>query len=361
MSFRAPLAIVSLATLTVAASLACSSSTSSPMETGNDGGNGMKDGGSGKKDGGSTSTSATDAEVSACSASAKATCALQEKCNPAAQQAQYGSGGTCETREQIACFNGLTSPNTGANVSHTEGCTQSIPGESCTDDLDLMVPSACRTETGGGATGSACSHPAQCSSAFCAIPPQSNCGTCQPQPAAGDSCANLSTCGQGLLCAGEVCVAYATSPGAMCVTTTQPCGFGLDCVTKKGATSGQCMASGQTVGATCDPTLETSGGCNTQIGLYCQKSSLSCQTAATATANSPCGKVGGVGTDCVNSTCFKQPGDAGSMCIAHAADNGSCDTLTGPDCTPPARCVGTQLDGGTKGTCSLPATTCPAP
>jgi hypothetical protein len=135
----------------------------------------------------------------------------------------------------------------------------------------------------------------------------------------------------------------------------------------KTATSGTCQAQGQKVGASCDPSHETAADCDSTLELYCDavkanKTFHTCLQAAKAGPGKPCGTVNGVYTQCTGaSVCEKlaSTGDAGttSVCVARAADGASCDTVTGPACMAPARCIGTQLDGGTSGKCTLPDTT----
>jgi hypothetical protein len=361
MRFGTGLVVISAASLSFAALLAigaCGGSSSTPSPDA--GGGGGHDGG-GKGDSGGKATPLDDADVSACQAFASAQCAEQAKCNPAAQSAQYGSMTECISRFLIVCETGLQAPATGASATQAKACAAAVETEACTDYLDQNTPTACVYSTGPGANGSSCSHPQECESAFCAIPPNSTCGKCAAQPAPGASCAELSSCGQGLDCyKGLTCAKYVLNVDDPC-SATQPCGAGLDCVIASGATSGICRTSGFMVGAACDPRSETGPSCYFELGFYCDSDSKSaffhtCQMAKPVGAGQPCGDKSGGG--CVNSTCIKGSGDAGSTCVAQAADNASCDTVTGPACTPPARCVGPSLDGGTKGTCELPVAAC---
>jgi len=66
-------------------------------------------------------------------------------------------------------------------------------------------------------------------------------------------------------------------------------------------------------------------------------------------AGEPCGGVGGDYFECIGgSSCRGTPG----MCVADAADGDPCDTVAGPSCLSPARCV---TDGiSTSGTCTPP-------
>jgi hypothetical protein len=83
-----------------------------------------------------------------------------------------------------------------------------------------------------------------------------------------------------------------------------------------------------------------------------------CQPIVYVAAGSPCGTILGVKNLCTNGTC-DPVGDGGYTCVARAADKAACNTVAGPSCQPPARCIGTALDGGTSGTCQLPVTSCP--
>jgi len=306
---------------------------------------------------------ASSAVTAACNASAAAVCGLQTKCNPAAQVQDYGDAGTCLARQKTSCIVSLVTPRTGANPAHTTGCAAAETLESCHDDLDLVIASACTQVTGPLTTGTACLRAGQCASGFCAIPPQSVCGTCAPPPAEGASCLALTTCGQGLTCHDGVCIRFVTADGGACDQESKECGAGLQCVGSIAAGTATCMPTATTVGATCDPTGTLFGGCDTQLSLFCvsdeQLSTYgTCQSKAVASDGMPCGGVHGIETLCASGTCVKQ-GDAGATCVARAPDDAPCNTVTGPACLAPSRCLGTALDGGTSGTCQLPAAACP--
>jgi hypothetical protein len=299
------------------------------------------------------------ANVAACTASANAVCALEAKCDPNTPVGQYGDAGACVTRQQLSCLANLTAPATGATAAHTTSCATAESTESCTDYLDLNPPAACATAVGSAATGSACSHNSQCATGFCGIDPASVCGTCQTPPAAGASCAALTSCGQTLACVKGTCVAYVTASGSAC-SATQPCGTGLSCVIAKNAAAGTCLAAGAMAGVACDPTTETAAGCDVSKGLSCVGSAgganaKTCQPIVIAQPGSPCGRISGVETTCAGATCTSNGPDAGYSCVARAADNAACNSATGPACEPPARCIGTDIDGGVSGTCTPPS------
>ena len=122
----------------------------------------------------------------------------------------------------------LSAPSTGASPDKTEACALAYPQWGCADHLNhTSIPTACVQVTGALTTGSACAYAGQCQTGFCAIVPGSPCGTCAAMPKVGDSCAQLTTCGQSLACTADTqqCVAYAAS-GAAC-GLGQPCGTGL--------------------------------------------------------------------------------------------------------------------------------------
>jgi len=313
--------------------------------------------GSGNKGSGDGSVSApSDAEVSACNASAQALCALLSQCNPLVLAGDYADGGDCVGRELTNCELGLTVPNTASTPAHTTACAAAEMTESCADYLNLNPPSACAQVMGATANSGACSHPGQCATGFCGIVPGTACGTCQPAPTAGASCAELTTCGATLDCYKGTCIAYVATVNGAC-SATQPCGAGLGCVIPGGGAAGTCRALGTTTGATCDPKSQTAAGCDPDKSLTCVSETTvstykTCQPEVAATSGMPCGNVDGFQSYCLNATC-ERLGDAGLTCVARAADGQPCNSLVGPQCTIPARCVGTVLDGGASGACQL--------
>jgi hypothetical protein len=296
----------------------------------------------------------------ACADDGQAVCARLDACVKNGIAIQYGDAGACLARQEPGCTASLAANASGRTTSGYEACAAVLPSESCTDYLNNNNPTACKAPAGTLAVGTVCGFSAQCVTAFCAIPPASACGTCQPPPAAGATCADLDTCGPNLVCVKGTCVAYGAS-GAAC-NTTQLCGTGLTCVTAAMQTSGTCQASGESVGTACDPTRQTGPGCDGAQGLYCDGATKQCAAIAYATAGQPCGFVGGVFNECTGAAgCFAAAGPDGgttSTCIAAAAEGQTCNTLTGPPCARPARCLGTLLDGGTSGTCALATVQC---
>ena len=101
--------------------------------------------------------------------------------------------------------------------------------------------------------------------------------------------------------------------------------------------------------------------CDGTLGLTCEGATgaKTCMAATYAADGAPCGNLGsGVVAQCQAGSCYLVPGQ-GEMgtCKRDAADGARCDTVLGPDCVRPSRCV--VGDAGTSGVCTLPtATSC---
>jgi hypothetical protein len=302
----------------------------------------------------------------ACQDQSHARCTLLQSCSPERIQAQFGDEPTCEQRYTENCVTSLGAPSTGNSATITEGCSQAFASWACTDFLnDENIPPACAQVTGSIATGAACGFPGQCQSGFCAIAPDAACGVCDSPPAAGDSCAQLTTCGAGLVCTTDTftCVVLAAQ-GASCGKGA-PCGAGLSCVGANASKSiqGTCQTSVAQSGAACDPTGQTSAGCERNQLLTCNTQSKECAALTVAAGGQPCGTndVNDQTALCsANGVCTGQgtgtPPTPGT-CTAAAADGAACDTVNGPGCMLLSRCVVTS-DAGTAGTCQLSSASC---
>jgi hypothetical protein len=321
-------------TLLVTAGLACGGSSSGTTS----------DAGSKDSPTGDNTTGPTAA--AACMARATAQCTEFAKCEPFLINYRYGTMDACVSGYATNCVNSLAAPSTGATPSTVQACAAAYSMWSCPDFVsNTNPPSACAQKTGSLANGAACGFPAQCSSGYCAITPNALCGTCAPQPTEGQSCAQLSTCGTGLVCyaKSQTCVAYGAS-GAACDEDT-PCGYELSCVgaDEKTGIQGKCTADGTTVGATCDPKQKTGPGCAFVLGLACNTETMKC---AMTTAGTTCGLASDLETYCsAGGTCIAD----GGTCTAAAATGGTCD-IGGPACVDPEKCIG-AAEGGTSGTC----------
>jgi hypothetical protein len=339
----------------VALDLGCSSSSSDDSavagDSGTDGTTIVSDGGSG--DG------ATISADQACNDLAVARCGKINSCGGGFGVAvKYGDEATCESRLKSQCVLGLAAPNTGATAASREACAQSLAAEDCptfdgTDESDPCIPPA-----GTLAAGAACGVSAQCQSSYCAIAVGSACGTCATAPAAGDSCTATNECGgrSGLVCvhATGTC-ATAGVANATC-DATHPCAAEYECVKTLDAgvagsddagisLEGTCQLGGTTVGTACrgnviDPRCEKS------VYLTCED--RSCAQDSFADAGARCGDLDGGAADCTGGGSCEN-----GTCVAPAAEGSACDTVNGPICLAPARCIGTDIDGGVTGTCTL--------
>ena len=268
---------------------------------------------------------------------------------------------TCIARQTLACTDRLAPASTGQSSELVQQCANGMSSYSCTDFLEGNLPPEC-SPTGPEANGSSCAFNAQCASGFCAGNRYSNCGTCAPSPAAGDSCAT-SNCGHAQACiwnvqVTNVCEPYAGS-GQACGAFNDPlCDTDLTCqgASTTKMTNGTCAAAVATVGSACGG--KNSGlGCENRIGLVCFNDA--CASIAYAGDGMPCGFTGNGLTQCAGGTCYSSGGpfftSTGDMstgtCKAFAADGAACDTAMGPECLSPARCI--TSGGSTSGTCTV--------
>jgi len=293
-----------------------------------------------------------------CAGYVAARCMKADSCSQnIANQVNYGSETTCETRQMLACVAALAAADTSATTGFFTACAAAIQSETCDDFENANIPSACIAAPGTIANGTACTFDAQCTSTWCQITAGAACGTCETLPVAGATCAVTADCGgRGMLCAANKCVAR----GALNATcdAANPCGFALTCV---GTTAKTCQQSGTSVGASCDPQHQTGPGCVGQYALTCVEDGLC--TRDTLSPTGSCGVIdieAGLDAEAPssNTECTLGGLCAAGTCALPAADNAACDDTNGPPCLAPARCV-TTSDASTAGTCTLPSgTTC---
>jgi hypothetical protein len=292
----------------------------------------------------------------ACADLATAQCTKLETCSRVIMQIKYGSVAVCEARAADLCMNALAAPSTGNTPDKTEACVQAYPSWACADYFNnVNAPTACAQTTGELANGKACAFPAQCVSGFCEVSANATCGTCAPAPSPGESCENLASCGQGLLCLGtlKVCRAYGVA-GSTC-NADAPCGANFSCIgaePSKGIT-GHCEPSTALIGAKCDPTLVKGPGCDYDAGLVCNSKSKVCETISVSQVGGPCNSVNNQYAPCAaNGKCSTTEEGATGTCSAAVPDGKPCSTTGGPSCLTPARCIVTS-SGSTSGTCQV--------
>jgi hypothetical protein len=288
-----------------------------------------------------------------CADNAHQRCARLQSCSATDMQLRYGTERACETRETANCTAGLTAPMNGNTPAAVEACASAYAAWACEDYLDNQnVPQPCQQQLGPVVNGGSCAVSGQCESGFCAVAPGSACGTCAGVPKVGASCARLTSCGPGQTCTSDTatCVPFGVR-GSACGKGAV-CGVGLSCVGAESATStpGVCLPAGEQVGAACDPQEHTAAGCDRNAGLVCNSSSKTCRPVFIASVGQPCGNdVDDQPVYCqAEGVCQGATGTRPGTCVAAADDGAACDTVSGPGCVIPARCIG---DGGTSGTC----------
>jgi hypothetical protein len=303
-----------------------------------------------------------------CGRYAQAYCDKRESCtNGSLITRDFGDMTTCVTRETLACTDALAAPRTGQTEALVEQCTTAMPSYACADFMDNNLPETCNP-LGPAAEGEPCTFNAQCSSGYCADDRYSTCGTCAEPPSALSSCA-FSNCGHDQACiwnavVNNVCEPYVPT-GSACGAYSNPiCEADLTCAGASSATG---------IGGTCEPALETLGmtcgsqnmglGCDTTRGLWCTAppdQGASCGSIVYVGDGMPCGYVSGGVAECTSGTCYSSGGPyftytgttTTGTCKAFAADGAACDTMAGPECLSPARCV--TSGGSTSGTCTVP-------
>lgn len=336
---------------------------------------------------GSGPPSATVSAAQACADNAHQRCTQLQTCSATDLELRYGSESTCESRETNDCTQSLTETLNGNTPAALEACAAAYPSWACADYLDgVNIPTACKQQLGSVVNGGACAIDGQCASGFCGVVPGAACGTCAALPKIGASCAELTGCGPGHTCTADtfVCVAFGVR-GSACGKGAV-CGVGLSCVGATAIAQGTCQQAGEDVGAACDPTGRTRPGCDRNAGFVCNAGvpatidaggaldggedaseggaesdaeagqdaaadlARTCQTVVVAAAGQPCGDdVDGQPVYCqAEGACTGASGSTPGICTAAAADGAPCDTVKGPGCVIPARCIGT---GGTAGTC----------
>ncbi|HMF44294.1 MAG TPA: hypothetical protein VKQ32_26660 [Polyangia bacterium] len=269
----------------------------------------------------------------------------------------YGDMATCKSREALACRNGMAAKGTGNSPSKAESCVAAFGTYTCQDFFDNNPPAACAV-TGTLANASPCTFNGQCQSGYCQGTKNSMCGACADSPAAGADC-STSTCGHNQRCvAQDQTCEDVVSMGGAC-DATHPCDNGLACFGDTATTMGTCEPAGTNVGAACGG--GTMPGCDNTLGLYCAGAtgSKTCAAITFVGDGMPCGLMSdGTRVGCKAGECFTATGVVGNSdmgtCKADVDAPNACDTMLGPRCLAPARCV---TGGGNSGTCIIPTGT----
>ena len=289
-----------------------------------------------------------------CAALAAAQCQKRNDCTGGAGVTRlYGDMATCLAREKLQCTLASSAPDTGASADEINGCVAVYATYSCADFFNDVVPQAC-VRTGTRASSQPCAFAAQCQSNFCVDNKNSLCGSCGAPPLDGTPC-NTSGCYHDQSCtnASMQCVTYGMA-GSTC-DESHPCGYGLSCP----SALGMCAVAGE-LGDACN----SKKTCDPFAGVYCggPAGMKTCTAESYGGDGAPCGALpDGSFANCKTGGCYTASGIALSgqagNCKASALEGAACDTVLGPTCLQPARCV--TGAGGTKGVCTLPnPTTC---
>jgi hypothetical protein len=269
----------------------------------------------------------------------------------------YGDTQTCLARETLACKNGLGAPQTGQSPGKVASCAGDLPTFSCQDFFDNNPPADC-VAAGARANGAPCTFNGQCLSSYCQGTKTSACGSCADPPQPGADCTG-STCWHSQRCVASTmtCAAVVSQNGAC--DASHPCDNGLACVGDTATTMGTCQGAGTVVGAPCGGSMP---GCDGTLGLYCAgpAGSKSCAAMALVGDGQPCGVLAdGSHVGCAAGDCYTATGLAGTgamgVCKAAVDAPAACDTMLGPGCLAPARCV--VSGSATAGTCVVPVGT----
>ena len=330
-------------------------------------------------DAGGTTDGATDGAADgatdgtqACTDYATARCQKSDSCTAGlASRERFGDLATCVARGVLGCKAALAAADTAATPAFFASCALALPMSSCADFQDAAnIPEACLNLAGPRANGAACATNAQCKSSWCLVEPSAACGACADRPAAGATCTVDAECGaRGLFCSKAKTCEPLQAASAPC-DDARICGSGLQCIGQTKTQPGTCQTAVATAGAACDPKEATGPGCDNRLGLYCGLDDK-CAADALVMAPGACGRLvdfdGGVadggasdagakevsvarclgGASCAPTTAAK------GTCVAPAADGAACDSVNGPPCLSPARCI-TTSDASTAGTCQLP-------
>jgi len=270
----------------------------------------------------------------------------------------FGTMTTCLAREALQCMATLTAPDSGHSTTKIEACAADYATFSCDDFYDTNPPDVCRP-AGARDNGGACDYGAQCKSGYCANVKMALCGACADAPAVGASCAT-SDCARDQTCDGTTTTCKTPGKtGDAC--DSDDCGYELNCSAVGALATGSktCQATVEALGASCGGTMPL---CDSLQGLFCAGvvTMKTCIAQTFVADGMPCGVVTGGYASCTAGACYTDKGLVGAgetgTCKANAADDASCDTVTGPGCLFPARCV--VKGGGTSGKCTVATGTC---
>ncbi len=262
--------------------------------------------------------------VSAIARFAEADCNRFQACAPGWMTLAYGNVAECVARENVYYQWIASLPGVAWKASDFLACGTAWATASCADYMN-SAPQADCIVSGTVPNHGTCNTSYQCASLFCDSD-GTTCGSCVEAPAAGESCIS-GGCATGLSCSNNGVCQVPRGLREIC-SDDLPCQSRFDC------NQGRCVAPITTTGTACDTTVNLN--CELGQSYVCASTTQTClpvtqytspgQTCGVATGNASV-------TLCSRGTC----GDSG-LCVARAADHGTCDDSLGPYCEWPAFC-----------------------
>ena len=287
---------------------------------------------------------------SVCPAYATAICNLYASCsNGWYVSAEYGDQAACVASYELSCAERLAAPGTALTTADILSCSQGLPTESCGALYGNNPEEVCAAPAGKTPLNGPCEVAAQCASAYCAIPSNAFCGTCQPTPTTGASCSQFG-------CPG------AAVPGRR--ADLRPGGSGRRSLQRPQRLPVRPDLPQQGQDLRPDrrrrpalrlyrqgwPRLQRQPG----PGLPANRRRRNVRAEGARRRRAAVWHVERQrrGHQLRGPRLLSETGRLGvGTCLAAAANGEPCDTANGPDCQLPARCIITG--GGTSGTCAL--------
>lgn len=274
-----------------------------------------------------------------CEEYATAYCTRQVGCSNFWSTIYASNFETCRSTRVQRCQLNTKSPDTGWTQEAALACSRAITAESCDDFLLGVMPTECRP-AGKRTAGSPCGDRYQCDGGQClSSTAASQCGTCTLLPKAGESCATLKICEDGLQCVSDICQPYRNAG--------ENCSSGDRCKPTLACMVGTCQNPQQ--GAACNDQND----CSFHQIQYCSGSSFTCEKypLTVATVNEACGISFDSETICTpDAYCRTSSSAAFGVCTKLPTEGQACATSDGL-CANPYTCIGGVCKIFDRGSC----------
>ncbi len=304
-------ALVAIPLLFVGVIAACSSTNTTVIPGGGDGGpgSGVDGGGGGGGEGGGGSGLSI---AEGCAKQAVGFCASFKKCQAFGFGIDFADAAECETNLTTACIGSSAVPDSNRTGDDAAACGVLLGNRECSNG------NGCAVVPGKRPTGAACQYSASCASGYCGVAAVGTCGICVDPVGLGATCSVTSPCDytKNIYCgSGGKCIAYAAA-GDACGMTGQPvCTYGLACVNKK-------CGVGGAVGDMCGSSVP----CETNAATFCDSTAMKCTAATFLPPGSACGGAG-LSNYCRGGLCSPNAGGMGSACVPNLPDGATCDPM----------------------------------